>query len=62
VTHERRLRSDPAAVICSDECPHVVAAALWTEVSEMLGPRATELTFLRSRALGAAAARMEDQR
>ena len=54
VTHERRLRQDPAAIICSDECPHVVATTLWSEVSAMLGPRASELTFLRSRALGAA--------
>ena len=29
--------------------------ALWAEVSAMLGPRASELTFLRSRALGASA-------
>jgi hypothetical protein len=54
VTHERRLRSDPTADLCGDECPHVEATALWTEASAMLGPRATELTFLRSRALGAA--------
>jgi hypothetical protein len=54
VTHERRLRSDPTADACGDECPHVEATALWTEVSAMLGPRASELTFLRSRALDAA--------
>ena len=60
VTHERRLRQDPEARICSDECPHVVATALWSEVSAVLGPRATELTFLRSRAL--AAADLEGQR
>ena len=51
VTHERRLRSDPSADLCGDECPHVEATALWTEASAMLGPRASELTFLRSRAL-----------
>ena len=50
VTHERRLRSDPTADVCDDECPHVEATALWTEASAMLGPRASELTFLRSRA------------
>ena len=54
VTHERRLRSDPTADLCDDDCPHVVATALWTEASAMLGQRASELTFLRSRALGAA--------
>ena len=51
VAHERRLRSDPAADVCDDECPHVEAAALWNEASAMLGPRASELTFLRSRAM-----------
>ena len=54
VTHERRLRSDPTADRCDDDCPHVEATALWTEAAAMLGPRASELTFLRSRALGAA--------
>jgi hypothetical protein len=56
VTHERRLRSDPTADGCGDECPHVEAAVLWTEASAMLGPRASELAFLRSRAGGAATA------
>jgi hypothetical protein len=51
VTHERRLRSDPTADLCDDECPHVEAAALWAEASAMLGARAGELRFLRSRAL-----------
>lgn len=54
VTHERRLRSDPTADLCDDECPHVEATALWTEASAVLGARATELTFLRSRAIGTA--------
>ena len=53
VTHERRLRADPTADPCDDECPHVEATALWREAAELLGPRASDLTFLRSRALGA---------
>ena len=53
VTHERRLRVDPAADPCDEECPHGEATALWREAAALLGPRATELTFLRSRALGA---------
>jgi hypothetical protein len=53
VTHERRLRADPAADRCDDECPHGEATALWREAAALLGPRASELTFLRSRALGA---------
>ncbi len=53
VTHERRLRADPAADACDDQCPHVEATALWREAAALLGPRAGELTFLRSRALGA---------
>ena len=56
VTHERRLRADPAAGRCDDECPHAEATALWREAAELLGPRASELTFLRSRALGAGTA------
>jgi hypothetical protein len=52
VRHERRLRSNPAGDACGDECPHEEATALWTEASAMLGERASELTFLRSRALG----------
>ena len=59
VTHERRLRSDPTVDPCGDECPHVEAAALWTEASAMLGPRASELTFLRSRALEMASSETE---
>ncbi len=55
VTHERHLRSAPEADLCGDECPHVEASGLWTEASAMLGTRASELTFLRSRALGVAA-------
>ena len=55
VAHERRLRSGQTTDTCDDECPHVEARTLWAEVSAMLGPRANELTFLRSRALGASA-------
>jgi hypothetical protein len=51
VAHERRLRSGQTTDSCDDECPHVEAHALWAEVSAILGPRASELTFLRSRAL-----------
>ena len=36
---------------CEDDCPHVEAQLLWAEAMAMLGPRAGELTFLRSRAL-----------
>lgn len=53
VAHERRLRSDQTSDACDDECPHVEARTLWAEVSAALGPRAGELTFLRSRALDA---------
>lgn len=53
VNHERRLRSEPNADLCDDECPHVEASVLWREAAAILGPRAIELTFLRSRALGA---------
>lgn len=50
VAHERRLRLGRTSDSCDDECPHADARALWAEVSAMLGPRAGELTFLRSRA------------
>lgn len=52
VTHERRLRADATAAPCDDECPHGEAPLLWREAAATLGPRANELTFLRSRALG----------
>jgi hypothetical protein len=55
VAHERRLRSRRTADVCSDECAHVEARELWAEASALLGTRASELTFLRSRALDAAA-------
>ena len=55
VGHERCLRSGQTTDSCDDECPHVEARTLWAEVSAMLGPRASKLTFLRSRALDAPA-------
>ena len=54
VAHERRLRTGRTTDTCDDECPHVEARTLWTEALATLGPRrASELTFLRSRADGA---------
>jgi hypothetical protein len=52
VAHERRLRAGRTADACDDECPHDEARTLWTEALATLGPRASELTFLRSRADG----------
>jgi hypothetical protein len=51
VTHERRLRTGQTTDACDDECPHAEARTLWTEALATLGPRASELTFLRSRAI-----------
>ena len=53
VAHERRLRSGSITDVCDEDCPHVEARTLWAEVSEMVGPRADELIFLRSRARNA---------
>ena len=50
VAHERRLRTGRTSDPCDDECPHAEARTLWTEALAALGPRASELTFLRSRA------------
>jgi hypothetical protein len=50
VAHERRLKSNAAADICHEECPHVAAGMLWAEALTLLGSEANELTFLRSRA------------
>jgi hypothetical protein len=50
VAHERRLRTGRTTDACDDECPHDEARTLWTEAMATLGPRASELTFLRSRA------------
>jgi hypothetical protein len=55
VAHERRLRVATTDDRCHDECPHADARTLWAEVCAALGPRASELAFLRSRALDAAA-------
>jgi hypothetical protein len=52
VAHERRLRTGRTIDACDDECPHIEARALWTEALSTLCPRASELTFLRSRANG----------
>ena len=51
VAHERRLRLARTNDLCDDECPHVEARTLWREAAAMLGDHATELQFLRSRAL-----------
>lgn len=53
VAHERRLRTARTTDRCDEECPHVEARTLWSEALATLGPRASELTFLRSRANGA---------
>jgi hypothetical protein len=50
VAHERRLRTGRTSDLCNDECPHAEASALWAEAMATCGPRAHELTFLRSRA------------
>ena len=50
VAHERRLRTGRTTDACDDECPHDEARTLWTEALATLGPRASELTFLQSRA------------
>jgi hypothetical protein len=51
VAHERGLKAGRAADACDDECPHVEARELWSEALVTLGPRASELTFLKSRAI-----------
>jgi hypothetical protein len=48
VAHERRL-GPRTSELCDDHCPHGEARALWFEAIELFGPRAHELTFLRSR-------------
>ena len=50
VAHERRLRWGTTRDVCNDECPHAEARILWSETLLTFGPRAHELTFLRSRA------------
>ena len=39
--------------MCDEDCPHVEARTLWPEALDTFGPRAHELTFLRSRATAA---------
>jgi hypothetical protein len=51
VSHERGQRAGRSIDECDDECPHVEARGLWAEVLALLGTRADELAFLRSRAL-----------
>jgi hypothetical protein len=53
VAHERRLRTGRTADTCDEECPHVEARMLWAEALATFGARASELTFLRSRAISA---------
>jgi hypothetical protein len=57
VAHERRLRSERTSDACDDECPHMEARTLWAEALDTFGPRASELAFLRSRALAEGGAR-----
>src|SRR5690349_20148204 len=57
VAHERRLRSGTTSDACDDECPHMEARTLWAEALDTFGPRASELAFLRSRAVAEAGAR-----
>ena len=52
VAHERRLRLRAAADACDDDCPHAEARTLWSDAVAILGARASELGFLRSRAQG----------
>lgn len=59
VAHERRLRTGRTTDTCDEECPHADARTLWAEALEALGPRASELTFLRSRANEAPASLQE---
>ncbi len=54
VAHERRLRAGNTSDQCDDECPHAEAQVLWSEALATFGPRADELRFLRSHALGPA--------
>lgn len=53
VAHERRLRIARTDDLCNEDCPHVEARTLWAEAASMFGDGATELRFLRSRAMTA---------
>lgn len=50
VSHERRIRAGTASDTCDEACAHAEARALWAEAVEVLGHRAHQLAFLRSRA------------
>ena len=50
VAHERRLAGIRTADLCHDDCPHARAHILWNEAVVILGERAKQLVFLRSRA------------
>lgn len=50
VAHERLLGIRDSIDRCDDDCPHADASRLWAEAVDLFGPRAGELTFLRSRA------------
>jgi len=50
VAHERRLRSGRTTATCDEECPHAEARTLWVKALATFGARASELTFLHSRA------------
>jgi hypothetical protein len=56
VAHERRLTIERATDACDEDCPHAEARALWREAGPVFGARSSELTFLRSRALGVGSA------
>jgi hypothetical protein len=53
VAHERRVRAGRLGDECDDDCAHGQARALWSEALTTFGDRAHELSFLRSRAIGA---------
>ena len=50
VAHERKIRVGRTEEVCDEECPHAEAQSLWVAAMEILGDRARELRFLRSRA------------
>jgi hypothetical protein len=51
VAHERRLRAGSTAHRCDEDCPHIEARTLWAEALATFGKRASDLAFLRSRAM-----------
>lgn len=60
VAHERKLRAGQLVDGCDDECPHAEARGLWAEAVTVFGPRADELTFLRTCAVGTPAQSKRD--